>query len=249
MTCGEEPNMEMRYDREYYDGSYEDEFTLYDGFGGRPESFDWRSKNVVTDIKDQQRCGSCWAFGAVGVVESMNAIAKNPLVSLSEQQLIDCDMNDNGCDGGYRPYALQYIRHNGIVPEELYPYAGKELDSCKLNTTLQRVYVKTVKYIRRNESAMADFVFYKGPLSVGINVTKDLFHYQSGVFTPSKEDCEQNPQGTHALAVVGYGSQNGEDYWIIKNSWGKRWGMDGFFLYKRGANSCGIADSPCSVEA
>ncbi|KHN83409.1 Oryzain alpha chain [Toxocara canis] len=250
---------------------------------GRPDSFDWRTKGVVTDIKDQkgcgscwafgavgvvesmnaiaknplvslseqelltEGCGSCWAFGAVGVVESMNAIAKNPLVSLSEQELIDCDLNDNGCSGGYRPYAFQYVRSHGIVSEKDYPYKGEEQEECA--AAGKRVYIKSIKYIGRNEEAMADFVYYKGPISVGINVTKELFHYRSGVFAPKAEDCEGNSQGSHALAVVGYGTQNGEDYWLIKNSWGKSWGMDGYLLYKRGENSCGIANTPFSVEA
>ncbi|VDM40929.1 unnamed protein product [Toxocara canis] len=252
---------------------------------GRPDSFDWRTKGVVTDIKDQKGCGSCWAFGAVGVVESMNAIAKNPLVSLSEQELIDCDLNDNGCSGGYRPYAFQfsfnasasiishlskphenftklmccrgkiytlwdharYVRSHGIVSEKDYPYKGEEQEECA--AAGKRVYIKSIKYIGRNEEAMADFVYYKGPISVGINVTKELFHYRSGVFAPKAEDCEGNSQGSHALAVVGYGTQNGEDYWLIKNSWGKSWGMDGYLLYKRGENSCGIANTPFSVEA
>uniref|UniRef100_A0A0M3IAW1 Pept_C1 domain-containing protein n=1 Tax=Ascaris lumbricoides TaxID=6252 RepID=A0A0M3IAW1_ASCLU len=213
----------------------------------RPDAFDWRTKSVVTDIKDQERCGSCWAFAAIGVVESMNAIAKNPLISLSEQELIDCDTDDNGCSGGYRPYAFRYVRRHGIVSEKDYPYKGKEQSQCAANGT--RVYIKSVKYIGRNEDAMADFVFYRGPISVGINVTKEFFHYRSGVFTPKKEDCEEDSQGSHAVAVVGYGSQNGEDYWLIKNSWGKKWGMDGYVLYKRGENCCGIANTPFSVEA
>ncbi|VDD85854.1 unnamed protein product [Enterobius vermicularis] len=189
--------------------------------------------NCIISILQYQRtqttsgkCGSCWAFATVAVVESAIAIHNNQTpVSLSEQQLVDCDFKDSGCNGGYRPYAFEYVRDEGLVSAEQYPYTAEENPQCLIEGGQYRI--KDVKYISRNSEAIADFVFSEGPVSVG-NAIK-LFHYQSGIFDPAEIDCTNNSQGSHAVAIVGFGTTDNKDYWIIKNSWGKRYENSSLF--------------------
>jgi len=206
----------------------------------RPDEFDWRAKNVVTPVKNQGNCGSCWAFATVATVESAYAIKTGQLVSLSEQELLDCDDRDSGCDGGYRPYAFQFVQEHGLTTETNYPYCAEQKDTCSpYNATVK---IDRVINLGHDEEYYADYLFQHGPFSIGMNVTKTMKSYRSGVFNPSPEDCAQESIGSHALLVVGYGSLNGVPYWLVKNSWGQSWGMqNGYFYLKRGVNSCGAA--------
>jgi len=214
----------------------------------RPTSFDWRTKGAVMGIKNQEQCGSCWAFAVVGVVESLNIINGGARTKLSEQELLDCDHQERGCSGGYRPYAFKFVKQNGLVAQDLYNYIAKQAQ-CRLPTIGNgtRVYVNEVYSFDRNESDMADWVSSKGPITIGVNVTKEMFSYRSGVFNPTREDCAYNSLGSHAMVVIGYGTQNGEDYWLLKNSWGPAHGEAGYIRMKRGVNSCGIANSVYSA--
>ncbi|XP_033997184.1 pro-cathepsin H [Trematomus bernacchii] len=212
--------------------------------GPLPDSIDWRKKgNYVTDVKNQAACGSCWTFSTTGCLESVTAINTGKLVPLSEQQLIDCaqDFNNHGCDGGLPSQAFEYIMYNkGLMTEEDYPYKAIEL-TCVYKPELAAAFVKDVVNITQyDEKGMVDAVATLNPVSFAFEVTSDFMHYSEGVYTST--ECHQTPDMVnHAVLAVGYGQQDGTPYWIVKNSWGSRWGVDGYFLIEREKNMCGLA--------
>jgi len=229
----------------------------------KPDSWDWRKQGVIMHVKNQEQCGSCWAFATAAVVESQHALHQlrtNQTISrttLSEQQLVDCDSSNNGCSGGFRPYAFKYVKRNGLVPDGDYPYNGKDDNQCRLpdewplhslrDKKPGRVYVDRVAGLEADEEKMAAYLVENGPISVGLTVTKEMFTYKSGVFDPTPEDCATKSVGSHAMEVVGYGQQRQPDgstvdYWIMKNSWGSYFGLSGGYLHmRRGVDSCGLA--------
>uniref|UniRef100_A0A8C9Z5J6 Pro-cathepsin H n=1 Tax=Sander lucioperca TaxID=283035 RepID=A0A8C9Z5J6_SANLU len=213
--------------------------------GPYPEFVDWRMKdNVVTPVKNQGHCGSCWTFSTTGCLESVNAIATGKLIPLSEQQLIDCakDFNNHGCMGGLPSQAFEYIKYNkGLMTEEDYPYKGHD-DSCHFEPALAAAFVLDVVNITSyDEKAMVDAVARLNPVSFGFQVTADFMHYREGVYRSTQ--CKNTADKVnHAVLAVGYGvEESGMPYWIVKNSWGTAWGMDGYFLIERGKNMCGLA--------
>ncbi|KAF8085327.1 hypothetical protein N665_0671s0006 [Sinapis alba] len=209
-----------------------------------PETVDWRQKGAVNAIKNQGTCGSCWAFSTAAAVEGINKIVTGELISLSEQELVDCDRSYNlGCSGGLMDYAFQFIMKNGgLNTEQDYPYHGS---NGKCNSLLKNSKVVTIDGYEdvptEDETALKRAVSYQ-PVSVAIEAGGRVFqHYQSGIFTGK---CGTDLD--HAVVAVGYGSENGVDYWIVRNSWGTRWGEDGYIRMERNlANSksgkCGIA--------
>uniref|UniRef100_A0A0E0QV42 Uncharacterized protein n=1 Tax=Oryza rufipogon TaxID=4529 RepID=A0A0E0QV42_ORYRU len=223
---------------------------------GAPASVDWRASGAVTEVKDQGRCGSCWAFSTVAVVEGIQKIKKGKLVSLSEQELVDCDTLDSGCDGGVSYRALEWITANGgITTRDDYPYtaaASAACDRAKLGH-----HAATIAGLRRvatrSEASLANAAAAQ-PVAVSIEAGGDNFqHYRKGVY--------DGPCGTrlnHGVTVVGYGQEEaaadggaagGDKYWIIKNSWGKNWGDQGYIKMKKDVAGkpeglCGIAIRP-----
>ncbi|XP_071063263.1 pro-cathepsin H-like isoform X3 [Pseudochaenichthys georgianus] len=213
--------------------------------GPYPEFVDWRMKgNVVTPVKNQGHCGSCWTFSTTGCLESVNAIATGKLITLSEQQLIDCaqDFNNQGCMGGLPSQAFEYIKYNnGLMTEEDYPYKGYD-DTCHFEPALAAAFVLDVVNITSyDEKAMVDAVARLNPVSFGFEVTADFMHYKEGVYTSTQ--CKSTADMVnHAVLAVGYGTEeNSTPYWIVKNSWGPAWGVDGYFLIEQGKNMCGLA--------
>ncbi|XP_065880612.1 zingipain-2 [Euphorbia lathyris] len=216
--------------------------SMPDFVGDVPDSIDWRKEGAVTKVKDQGNCGACWSFSATGAIEGINRIFTGSLVSLSEQELVDCDKSFNeGCDGGLMDYAFQFvIDNNGIDTEDDYPYQGRQ-KSCD-KSKLQRHVVTIDGYADvppNNEKALLKAVATQ-PVSVGICGSERAFQlYSKGIFTgPCSTSLD------HAVLIVGYGSENGVDYWIIKNSWGTSWGLNGYIHMLRNSGSspgiCGI---------
>nr|CDJ81168.1 Proteinase inhibitor I29 and Peptidase C1A domain containing protein [Haemonchus contortus] len=212
----------------------------------RPAEMDWVKSGKLTPVKDQGQCGSCWAFATVASIEAANAIKTGQLTRLSEQEMVDCDTQNNGCQGGYRPYAMSFVQQNGLMKEEKYPYSGTDQNTCLLKRDSERVFIQSYRMLSSNEEVIADWIAANGPVTFGMNVTKSMYSYRSGIFAPTQEDCEQHSLGSHALTFVGYGTENGQPYWLVKNSWGSRWGQDGYFKLARGQNVCGAANAVVS---
>nr|XP_018901070.1 PREDICTED: uncharacterized protein LOC109033080 isoform X2 [Bemisia tabaci] len=209
-----------------------------------PTEFDWRDKNAVTPVKNQGMCGSCWAFSVTGNVEGQNAIKNGKLISLSEQELVDCDKTDNGCGGGYMYDAYQAIEKlGGLEAEDEYPYEGKN-DQCRFKRSAVRVEVKAAVNISSDETEMAQWLVQNGPISIGINANAMQF-YLGGVSHPLKFLCSPS-QLDHGVLIVGFGVHNYPlfnktlPYWTVKNSWGNRWGVKGYYLVYRGDGTCGV---------
>uniref|UniRef100_A0A0R3S1G4 Cathepsin L-like n=1 Tax=Elaeophora elaphi TaxID=1147741 RepID=A0A0R3S1G4_9BILA len=215
-----------------------------------PEKIDWRVKGAVTPVKDQGDCGSCWAFSSTGALEGQHYLRTGHLVSLSEQNLLDCSENygNYGCSGGLMDYAFDYIKENGgIDSESSYPYEAREGPCRYSNRTRSSTDIGEVDLPEGDEIELQKAVAEIGPISVAINAAY-LSFYEKGIF--SSDDCSSQ-ELNHGVLVVGYGSEivpgkNGTvenlDYWIVKNSWGKNWGENGYFrLARNKENMCGIA--------
>ncbi|XP_055826758.1 zingipain-2-like isoform X2 [Solanum dulcamara] len=207
-----------------------------------PESVDWRKKGAVAPIKDQGSCGSCWAFSTVAAVEGINQIATGKMITLSEQELVDCDtMYNDGCNGGLMDYAFQFIISNGGIDTEThYPYKGID-HKCDLVRNAKVVSIDDYEDVPANEKALQKAVVHQ-PISVAIEASGRAFQlYSSGIFSGK---C--GTQLDHGVVVVGYGMENGVDYWIVRNSWGTNWGEDGYIKIERNvkdtnSGKCGIA--------
>jgi len=245
-----------------------DEFAQRNGFLGReakpanpsrtyqmkgietPDSVDWRDMNLVTDVKNQGSCGSCWAFSTVVGLEGQLAKKTAKLTSLSEQDLVDCvkrtDNCCNGCQGGLMDAAYDYIvaKQDGKDDTEMaYPYTGRDGRCSYTEAGAMDGAVVTGHVDISDEAGLVEACATVGPISVAVNANIMWQLYSGGVLDPA--GCLKNKLD-HGVAVVGYGTDRGKDYWIIKNSWGKTWGERGYMRLVRGSNACGIANGPPS---
>ena len=204
------------------------------------------TQGYVTDIKNQGHCGSCWAFSATGSMEGAWFKNSTKLVSLSEQNLVDCDKKSLGCKGGNMELAFEYvIKTGGIDTEKSYPYKGVN-GICNFTKDNIGASITSFKMIKKNdEKELQKAVAKIGPVSVAIDASQPSFHhYANGTYY--EESCSST-RLDHGVLAVGYGgtkedNEDGDEYWIVKNSWGTSWGMKGYINMARNKdNNCGIA--------
>lgn len=200
-----------------------------------PEKFDWQDKHCVTHVMAQGNCHSCWAFAAVGTVESRFCVRHGRLYHFSEQQLVDCAASNKGCSPQHRLLAFDYIKtQGGLMEEHDYPYKAVE-GRCHVNKGL--VVNIVISDIRRvNADGIVQDIFKYGPTSSSIGVKDDFHLYSKGIY--SNPNC-YSAKSRHAVIITGYGP----GYWTVKNSWGKHWGDNGYFRIKRDVNMCQIEDN------
>lgn len=222
----------------------------YSGFQ-IPSSVDWRKEGYVSAVKDQGNCGSCWAFSAVAALEGQHFKMTGNILDLSEQNLIDCSekQGNHGCKGGTMDNAFNYVQFNGGIDQELaYPYTAKE-GSCHFNPLEIGAHCTDhVDIERYSEKALTEALATVGPISVAIDASQPSFQlYKSGVYDEPK--CSSYVLD-HGVTAVGYGSESDGDYYIVKNSWGVGWGLQGYVLMSRNRdNQCGIATEASYPEA
>lgn len=215
-----------------------------------PESLDWRDMGMVTPVKDQGTCGSCWAFSAIAALESSSAIhgKEHKLHNFSEQELVDCsgDYGNMGCGGGFMDNAFKYLMKYGAEGEKSYPYNGTD-GSCNYSKSEVIVNVSRFIDVPKNNEEQLMYAVVGNPVSVGIDAGDPSFQfYKSGIYNIS--DCGNELD--HGVTVVGYGKDiiYKLDYWIVKNSWNSDWGYDGYIYMRRNHEDaegmCGIAMDP-----
>jgi len=218
-----------------------------------PSSIDWVAKGAVTNPKNQGSCGSCWSFSTTGAIEGAYYNKLGNLVSFSEQMLVSCDSTNGGCNGGSMDLAFTWVKSNGLVTEEEYPYASSSgtAPSCSTSKSSNpSVYVTKYHDVQSYSEKDLMAAVANGPVSVAIEADQSSFQsYSGGVLTSS---CGSNLD--HGVLVVGYGTDNGQKYWKIKNSWGSTWGEEGYIRIARGNNDndgagqCGVLSQPSYPE-
>lgn len=209
-----------------------------------PTTVDWRQMGAVTPIKNQGQCGSCWSFSATGSMEGANYITKNKLISLSEQQLVDCSRaeGDQGCFGGLMDDAFEYvIKNGGIDTESDYPYFAKSGTCTTAKARKHAVTIASYSDVPHNDEGQLESAVAQQPVSVAIEADQPAFQfYKNGIFNAA---C--GTKLDHGVLAVGYSTDEGRPYWIVKNSWGEEWGNEGYIWLAKDVSApegqCGIA--------
>jgi len=212
-----------------------------------PDTFDSRTafSGMLHPIRNQEACGSCWAFSASEVLSDRFAIANKDKTSpvLSPEDLVSCDKGNNGCGGGMLPAVWSYLESTGIVTDTCFPYGAGQgnapacVSKCEDGSAWKKYKASKVYAINGVENMQKE-IMTNGPIQVAFMVYKSFMSYKSGVYT--KHWYELIPEGGHAVKIIGWGTEDGTDYWLVANSWGTSWGEDGYFKIKRGVNECSI---------
>ena len=213
-----------------------------------PSSIDWRTKGAVSSVKDQGQCGSCWAFSSTGAVEGAWALHGSPLVDLSEQELVDCatgvSYGSNGCNGGQMDGAFKYVIEHGQCLLTDYPYVSgvsEKGGSCQKCAAV--AHISSCSDVKSNDQVSLKVAVSQQPVAVAIEADTRYFQsYSSGVL----DSAACGTSLDHGVLIVGYGAQNGQDYWLVKNSWSETWGEQGYIKILRSDSTndpgiCGIA--------
>ena len=220
--------------------------TFSNSASGAPASIDWRTKGAVTTVKDQGQCGSCWTFSSTGAMEGAWAIAKGQLIDLAEQELVDCaglKYGSMGCNGGQMEGAFKFIIENGQCAASSYPYTAKD-GTCHSCSAV--AHATSCSDVKPNDQLSLKAAVAKQHVAVAIEAdTKYFQSYSGGVLTSSS--CGTSLD--HGVLAVGYGEENGQKYWLVKNSWSTSWGEQGYVKIGRSestndAGICGIAMDP-----
>jgi C1A family cysteine protease len=213
-----------------------------------PQTLDWRNQNMVTPVKNQEQCGSCWAFSVTENIESMycmkNQIDCTTFPPLSPQEIVDCDTVDQGCDGGDPPTAYQFvIQEGGMEDASDYPYTAQD-GTCNFQANLVKVTISSWQYATQNsdETTMQNNLASWGPLSICVHA-EPWQDYTGGVLMAS--DCSN--QLDHCVQLVGYDMTQSTPFWIVRNSWGTDWGENGYIRLQYGQDTCGCADEATSA--
>lgn len=228
-----------------------------------PKSMDWRTKGIITPVKNQKDCGSCWTFSTTGTLEAYTCMHNLNIdctkwTGLAEQQLLDCasDFDNHGCNGGLPSHAFEYIKYaGGIDTEESYPYHATDEGPCLKSSKTYGARVAEIYNITSgDEDDLVNAIGLVGPVSVAYDVSPDFRFYSHGVYdsynsTSNQIMCKFDAMHVnHAVVAVGYGETEATEnkdsipFFIIRNSWSTSWGMEGYFWIKRGENLCGISD-------
>jgi KDEL-tailed cysteine endopeptidase len=220
-----------------------------------PSSIDWRKKNAVTSVKDQGQCGSCWSFSATGSAEGAWAIKTGNLIDLSEEQLVECatgaQYGSHGCNGGQMEGAFKYLIQNGQCALSAYPYTSGNGKSRSCQSCSPVAHFSSCFNNKPNDQLSLKSAVAQQPVSVAIEADTRYFQSYTGGIIDSPS-CGTNLD--HGVLIVGYGEENGNKYWLLKNSWSQTWGEEGYFKILRSESTndpgiCGIAMDPSFISA
>jgi cathepsin B len=217
------------------------------------DSFDWRKQKPDCDwaIRDQGQCGSCWAFGLTESLGDRFCIECSENLKLAAEDPVACDHSDYGCGGGYLNNAWDYATKTGIVTQSCFPYVSGDghvppcPTSCTGSGTFKKYHAKDPHAVGKTVSAIQTEIKTNGPAEFAFAVYQDFITYSSGVYVHKTGGF----LGYHAVKGIGWGTSGTQDYWIIANSWGTSWGMQGWFWILRGSDECGIEDGVYAGEA